>query len=146
MTRARERHRIDTRLERIELSSNFLTQLASEPAASVLESVERVAAMERMLEVSIQAATDVASYLIASQAWPTPETAGQAFIELARQGVIDDALAQRLRRAVGLRKVLAHDYLDIDPARLFAGLGQDMADLRAFVGAILAFQSRQDRP
>jgi uncharacterized protein YutE (UPF0331/DUF86 family) len=143
---ARERHRIDTRIERIELASNYLSQLATEPAEAVLGNQERVAAMERMLEVSIQAATDVASHLIAIHAWPTPESAGQAFAELARQGVIDNTLALRLRQAVGLRNVLAHDYLDIDPQRLFAGLAADMSDLRAFVAAILEFQSRRREP
>ncbi len=102
----------------------------------------RVAAMERMLEVAIQAAADVAAHLVADHGWATPETAGQSFAELARQGLIDGGLAQRLRRAVGLRNMLAWDDPDIDPTRLFAGLGADLSDLRTFVAAVLASRSR----
>jgi uncharacterized protein YutE (UPF0331/DUF86 family) len=142
MTLSRTNLRIDARLERIELASRYLAELTSEPASAVLGSLERVAAMERMLEVAIQAAADVAAHLIADHGWATPETAGQSFAELARQGLIDEGLAQRLRRAVGLRNLLAHDYLDIDPARLFEGLRADLSDLRAFVTAVLAARSR----
>ncbi len=49
MTMSRATLRIDARRERIELASRYLAQLASEPASAVLDSLERVAAMERML-------------------------------------------------------------------------------------------------
>ncbi len=139
-----ERHRIDARLERIEAACGVLAGLAREPAAAILNAPERVAAMERMLEVGIQAAADVAAHVIAAAAWTTPETAGQAFQELARHDVIARDLAERLRLAVGLRNVLAHDYLDVDPARLFASLPDDVADLRAFVAATLAWSTAQN--
>ncbi len=138
-----DRHRLDARLERIEAACAVLAGLACEPATAVLSSPERVAAMERMLEVGIQAAADVAAHVIAAAAWATPETAGQAFQELAGHDVIARDLAERLRRAVGLRNVLAHDYLDVDPARLFATLSDDVADLRAFVAATLAWSTAQ---
>jgi uncharacterized protein YutE (UPF0331/DUF86 family) len=138
-------HRLDARIERIEAACGVLSGLAREPAAAVLDAPERVAAMERMLEVGVQAATDVAAHIIAAEAWQTPESAGQAFAELARRGVLDPALATRLRRAVGLRNVLAHDYLDVDAGRLFASLTDDVSDLRAFVAATLAWIASRSR-
>ena len=97
--------------------------------------------MGRMLEVGIQADDHVAAHLIAAEAWPTPETGGPAFLELARQGVISPDLASRLRLAVGLLNVRARDYLDVDAARLFASLPDDLRDLRAFVAATLAWSA-----
>jgi uncharacterized protein YutE (UPF0331/DUF86 family) len=56
---------------------------------------------------------------------------------LARQGLLDADLASRLGRAAGLRNVLVHDYVSVDPERLVAIVRSGLGDLKAF-GALAA--------
>jgi uncharacterized protein YutE (UPF0331/DUF86 family) len=49
--------------------------------------------------------------------------------------VLDEELAQRLRRATGLRNVLVHGYLEVDPALVWEHL-EHLGDLRDFAVAV----------
>lgn len=86
---------------------------------------------ERNLQVAIQACIDIASHVLASNGESVPDTYGELFTALSRLGWLPPELASRLRRAVGMRNVLVHDYLDIDPVRLSDSLTH-LDDLRAF--------------
>ncbi len=57
---------------------------------------------------------------------------------LAREGWLEPALAQTLRRAVGLRNVLVHGYAAVDPSVLRDVLEHRLGDLLAYVAAIRA--------
>lgn len=54
---------------------------------------------------------------------------------LGEHGVLDRDLADRVRRAVGFRNVLVHDYVDADDRIMLARL-DDPSDLHAFVTAV----------
>jgi uncharacterized protein YutE (UPF0331/DUF86 family) len=51
---------------------------------------------------------------------------------LGAHGIIDPALAERLRAAAGLRNLIAHQYGVIDFARVFAIAARDVDDLLAY--------------
>ena len=57
---------------------------------------------------------------------------GQTFELLALEGVIDTALAERVRRAVGFRNLAVHSYDTIDWALVFAISGDQLDDFRVF--------------
>lgn len=90
---------------------------------------------ERHLQLAIQAAIDVALHLVAEETDAAPEEYGLAFESLGRLGVLDAGLAGRLRLAAGLRNVLVHAYLDVDPRRIWRHMGE-VGDLEAFAGAV----------
>jgi uncharacterized protein YutE (UPF0331/DUF86 family) len=90
------------------------------------------AAVERWLQVAIEACIDVADHVIAEHAWTPPETGRAAFQTLAAHGLLELELASRLGRAVGLCNLLVHDYTSIDVDRLARIVAGDLDDLRAF--------------
>ncbi len=102
----------------------------SDPAAQ--------AQVERHLQVAIQGAIDVALHVVADDTDRTPDDYGSAFVLLAEIGVIGPELAGRLRVATGLRNLLVHAYLDIDPDRLWAHLDH-LDDLEAFASAVTRY-------
>jgi len=55
-----------------------------------------------------------------------------------RLGVIDAELAGRLRSSAGLRNILVHAYLDVDPEILWESLGK-LDDLERFATGVEAF-------
>lgn len=96
------------------------------------------AQVERHLQVAIQGAIDVALHIVADDTDRTPDDYGSAFLMLAEIGVIGPELATRLRLAAGLRNLLVHAYLDIDPDRLWRHLDH-LDDLDAFALAVAEY-------
>ena len=90
------------------------------------------AAVERWLQVAIEACIDVADRVVASEGWTPPESARAAFSALAAHGRLDGELAKKLGDAAALRNLLVHDYVSVDLARLARVVREDMGDLRAF--------------
>jgi uncharacterized protein YutE (UPF0331/DUF86 family) len=87
--------------------------------------------VEHALQLAIQACIDVGAHLVSELGLPTPDDYGQIFESLGNAGRIDRELAGRLSRAVGMRNLLVHEYLDIDLDRVWEALG-DLEDLRSF--------------
>jgi uncharacterized protein YutE (UPF0331/DUF86 family) len=97
-----------------------------------IDALDVQAAVERHLQIAIQAVIDIALHVLADETAETPQDYGSAFVLLARAGRLDPALAERLRSAAGLRNVLVHAYVEIDPELVWAHLEQ-LDDLIAFV-------------
>jgi len=90
------------------------------------------AAVERWLQIAVEACIDVADHVIASEGWTPPQSARAAFAALAAHGKLPVDLAERLGGAAALRNILVHDYVSVDLARLTAVVRDDLDDLRAF--------------
>ena len=125
----------DVLARRLLVLSECLTELARpearDPARLAADTVLR-AAVERWLQVAIEACVDLASHVIADEGWTPPGTGREAFLVLAGHGRLPLDLAERLGSAVGLRNVLVHDYVAVDLARLAHVVAEDLGDLREF--------------
>jgi uncharacterized protein YutE (UPF0331/DUF86 family) len=98
------------------------------------------AAVERWLQVAIEACIDLAYHVAAERGWTPSETARAAFLALASHGILTVDLAKRLGLAAGLRNVLVHDYADVDLTILAGVVASDLDDLRECgnrIGALL---------
>ncbi len=81
---------------------------------------------------AIEACVDVAQHLCASEGWGPPSDNGDALRVIGSHGVLSAELARTMRRAVGFRNVLVHDYIDVDDDIVITRLA-DLSDLDAFV-------------
>lgn len=90
---------------------------------------------ERHLQIAIQAAIDVAVHILAEDSSQTPEDYGAAFRGLARMGIVEPRLGEALARAAGLRNILVHMYLEVDPEKLWRDLG-NIEGLERFAAAV----------
>lgn len=86
----------------------------------------------------MQLCVDAAGVVVADSEQPAPQTMGQAFDALARMGVIDEGLAQRMRAAVGFHNIAVHNYQTVDWAIVFAISHRGMDDFRDFAKAMSA--------
>ena len=84
---------------------------------------------------AIEACLDIAQHVCASEGWGPPADNADALRLLGDHGVITDALAVSMRRAVGFRNVLVHEYVRVDDAVVDARL-DDLSDLEAFVRSV----------
>jgi uncharacterized protein YutE (UPF0331/DUF86 family) len=93
---------------------------------------------ERHLQLAIQSTIDIALHIISDDTAETPDDYGSAFLLLGRLNVLEPELAGKLKVAAGLRNILVHGYLDVDPARVWGHL-DDLDDLERFAAAVLAY-------
>lgn len=85
---------------------------------------------------AVQLVLDVAFAACLQRKLPTPGTYAEAFRMLAREGIIDEALADRLARAAGFRNLVAHAYEGLDMAAVHQSAKSGPADLRAFLASM----------
>jgi uncharacterized protein YutE (UPF0331/DUF86 family) len=119
------------RLRQIDRRVAALRAIATGERDVFLDDLDLQATTERHLQVAIQAAIDIALHILADETAETPEDYGSAFTLLGRAGRIPTPLAERLRSAAGLRNVLVHAYVDVDPKLVWAHL-EDLDDLTAY--------------
>jgi uncharacterized protein YutE (UPF0331/DUF86 family) len=67
---------------------------------------------------AIEACVDVAQHICATQGWGPPADNGDAVRLLGEHGVLTTELAVSMRKAVGFRNVLVHDYIEVDDSSL----------------------------
>jgi len=86
---------------------------------------------------AIEACIDIAQHICAAEGWGPPADNGDAMRLLGRHGVLAADLAEPLRKAVGFRSVLVHEYVEVSDEVVIARLG-DVGDLEGFVKQIAA--------
>jgi len=125
---------VGRRLREIGRRVGALRDLRRHSAETFLRDLALQAQAERHLQLALQSTIDVALHIVAEDTDRTPEDYGSTFLLLAEENVIPADLADRLRLAAGLRNLLVHAYLDIDPSRVWAHL-ERLDDLEAFARA-----------
>ncbi len=90
------------------------------------------------LSRAVQVCVDIGAHLIAGMDVPAPETMGQTFDLLAQKGVLDPALADRLKKAVGFRNIAVHNYEKINWDIVYKIATLHRNDFSDFARAVMA--------
>lgn len=90
---------------------------------------------------AIEACVDVAQHVCSSEGWGPPQDNGDAMRLLGRHGLLEPALADRMRQAVGFRNVLVHEYVTVDDDIVVSRL-TDLGDLDEFARRVVAYLDR----
>jgi uncharacterized protein YutE (UPF0331/DUF86 family) len=97
------------------------------------------------LMLAVQDCADIASHLIADERWPAARSLAEAFDRLVENGVTTPETGEQLKRAVGLRNVVAHGYARVNVEMVHAAATQGIRDLEAFAADVATFlQTRPD--
>ena len=84
------------------------------------------------LLLAVQACLDVASHVIAAEAWEPAQTLAGAFRRLGEHGVLEPSTVEALADAAGLRNVVAHGYAGVDPGQIHRAAKDGLGDLERF--------------
>jgi uncharacterized protein YutE (UPF0331/DUF86 family) len=85
---------------------------------------------------AMQLAIDLAVAECVARGLGSPPDYASAFRELARCGAIEEALGERLVRAVAFRNVVAHAYDTLDLRQVWLAGKHGPTDLRNFLAAL----------
>ncbi len=93
--------------------------------------------------VVVQEAMDIALHIASDEGWELASSYRDAFVVLARHGIIADDLAVSLGGAAQLRNRIAHGYASVDVERLWNELPLGIASFAELGRAVATFLQRQ---
>ena len=104
--------------------------------AAYLKNLTVKDAVERNIEVAIQACIDIARIIIKREGFREPEDNKGVFVVLSENGIISEDSLKFLIPMAGARNVLVHGYEKIDDAIIFAVLKKHVSDFNVFLKEI----------
>jgi len=132
---------LDQIQSKLDVLRENLAQLDRVPQGSLGEfeaDFRNVSATLYLLQTSIQALIDVASFLVAKRGLATPRTSHKAFERLEEAGVLPAGAATRAAPIVGFRNRIVHLYDRVDEARVYEILVRRRSDLADLLDLLLA--------
>jgi uncharacterized protein YutE (UPF0331/DUF86 family) len=120
---------IQERLRRL----SFFSSLSMEAYLSDLTTKD---AVERNIEVAIQACIDVGKVIIKREGLREPEDNKGVFVVLAENGIIGEDSLRFLLPMAGTRNILVHGYDKIDDAIIYGVLKRHLDDFYRFLKEI----------
>lgn len=131
-----DRQKLSSRLDAL---AGYLAELRSFQGVFREEFVREPALhhlAERYLHLACESVLDIAHHVIADQGYRLATTYKSAIEVLAEEGLIDQELAERLKRWMGFRNVLVHLYLEIDHGLAYDAIRDDLGDLERFAASM----------
>lgn len=127
---------------RLQLLAGYLADLEQmqpeEPERYLADTVLR-RALERTLQLALEASLDIGHAVIALARFRSPTDYRDTFAVLGEAGVIDARLALRLQDMAGFRNLLVHEYTRLDDRRVYEIIKSSLPDLAAYAEAIAAY-------
>lgn len=93
--------------------------------------------MERLIELLVMTASDIAFHLLSKQNEPPPVSYRAAFLRLGELEIIDAETSKSLALGAGLRNILVHDYEEIDYSLLHESIPTIIRDIRKFMDTVI---------
>lgn len=91
---------------------------------------EHHGSVERFLHLAVEALTDMASHVVADEDLGSVDRARDLPDIFEEHGYVDEELAATWKDMIGFRNVLVHEYVDIDPERVYDVLQNQLDDIR----------------
>lgn len=125
--------RTNSKIEEIE---TYLQELSEIIPRSLEEykQIKNKAACERYFEKIIEAAVDLCFLVIKDKGLKIPEEDKEAFDILAREKIISEKLAGKLKDAKGMRNIISHKYSSVDDEIVFHSITEELdRDVKKFI-------------
>ncbi len=133
---------LQTVVARLEALDTYIAELdhyTQYPLSELTSDFVKCRAAQHSLLLAVQAVVDIAVHIITADYSVRVQDYRQAIESLGKVGVLPLQFAERLAPLASFRNVLAHDYLVVDPAKVYGTLTQGRADLREFGRRIAAY-------
>jgi uncharacterized protein YutE (UPF0331/DUF86 family) len=131
-------------VERLTLLRNEVAYLkrerdALQPFQEYQDNIRLKRAVERALQVSVEACLDIGRHIVSEEGFRYPEDNKDVFQILAEEGIVSQALLPALLNMARFRNLVVHNYAEIDDAQVYAILKRNLADFDAYARAIVSY-------
>ncbi len=107
-----EREIIDSRIRLMIKYLDRLKNFKSVQLTDYLDNFDYQLMVERLIELLVEASSDINSYMLAQLHNVIPSTYYDSFIEAGKNHLITRELANELAKSAGMRNRLVHQYID----------------------------------
>lgn len=108
-----------------------------------MDNVRLKRAVERSLQISVEACLDIGRRIIAVKGFRYPEDNKDVFQVLSAEGIIPSEVLSALIDMARFRNLIVHDYARIDDARVYSILKKHLTDFDAFARAVVGYIERK---
>lgn len=134
-----DRALIDQKLESLRRCVHRVETKRPAEAADLASDLDLQDVISLNLTRAVQLSVDIGAHIIAASEVPPPGTMGETFDLLAKQGVIADDLASRLKKAVGFRNIAVHNYEAINWEIVHSIATDHLSEFAAFARAVVSW-------
>lgn len=132
-----DKNLVEGKIDIVQRNLEFLNEYKYTDEEEFIDSFKDIQAVKYSLLESIEACIDIASHMISADNLERPESYAEMFEILAKIGVIDKKLAEKLADMARFRNILVHGYAKIDNLKVLEVVKEDLEDIEEFVGQIL---------
>ena len=140
-----DRRVIEAKLERLRRCVQRIEQKRPSTPEALATDYDLQDILSVNLERAVQLCVDIAAHLIADREVSAPTTMAAAFEALHTLHILSSDLANSMKRAVGFRNIVVHNYQEIDWKIVFNICHHKLDDFRAFAQAIVSLLSQRNR-
>lgn len=134
-----ERDIITSRFELMVKYLNRLRQFEPVSLETYLNDFDQQLISERLIQLLVEAASDINAYLLAQLHQDTPSTYFDSYIKAGQRSIITRELAEQLAQSAGMRNILVHRYKDIDSQLVFSALPEALQQYPLYIQQITAY-------
>jgi len=128
--------------KRIQLLTKYLDRLEGFQSVNFdqyLNNFDLQLIAERLIELLVEAASDINSYLLVQIYQQPPETYFDSFIEMGNRGIINRELSTKLAQSAGMRNRLVHQYDEINHQLVFEAIPIALEQYPLYIRQIISF-------
>jgi len=127
---------VNKRLAVLVTEADFLKKLKLSDYNRFVRDPKTLRAAVRAFELIAQSIIDIAGHIVAQKRLGVPDSYRDTISLLAREGLLEQQLSERLQRLVSVRNLLVHQYLELDYRVIFDNVPSVIEDSSAFVAAV----------
>ncbi len=109
------------------------------PTFEAYQGIEKRRACERLLQLAIEATTDISGMLVAGLRLGLPAEEFDIFEKLREAAIITPETTTTLRRMRGFRNILVHEYTQVDDQIVYRMASERLGDFEVFIREVLEY-------
>jgi len=137
-----DREVVEQKLESLRRCLQRIEKKCPAEASTLVADIDLQDIVALNLSRAVQISVDIGAHLIAGMEVSPPDTMGQTFDVLAQAGILNNALATSLKKAVGFRNIAVHNYESINWNIVHSIVKHHLADFSEFAKVVASKMAR----
>jgi uncharacterized protein YutE (UPF0331/DUF86 family) len=130
-------------LESLREQITLLEPLQSESLANLMADPLRYNGLLHLMQTSVEHVTDVGAHLLAGSGLEVPDEYKQIITKMGQHDILPYEFANRIAPMASFRNIVVHQYLTVDPVRVYEHLQHGLGDFEQFIGYIYEYLRRE---
>lgn len=131
-----------SKLERLEQYLEELEEIRDISFEEYMNDHFRKRGIERLIQLSVECATDINSYLLSKVVKVVPSDYQDSFLKAGRHSILPPEFAHEIAPSAGLRNRLVHEYDEIDDRIVHRSIRKTLKQYAQYIKHIRDFLSK----